>query len=427
MFRKLLFKIGQYLRNPSLKEWFLFLKKSQAWSFEELEAYQLHKLQELVSVAYHHSSFYFDVFTKAGIVPEDIQSLEDLKKLPCMSKKDLITFNQKIHTNKTLKKKFHCSTSGTSGESLPFQREESTDSFNRASIFRGYSWYDVEPWERNGYFWGFNFGGVSKLKTNLLDSLQNRFRLFSYQDKELKSFSAKLQQSNYLHGYASMVYGVAKYMNAQQLPKPKHLKMVKGTSEKIQESYQSEIVQAFGLKMISEYGAAETGIIAFECPQGYMHINMEGVLVEEENNEIIVTNLQMQAFPIIRYRLGDYIQLAPKEKKCSCGMAHPILEEVTGRIGAMVYGKEENYPSLYFYYIFKNIGLKGLNLSYQVQQHQKGELLFLIEQTMTPIELKILQQEIEHYFKQDMNYTIQEGQEIVSINKKFQSFISTIN
>ncbi|MFD1294245.1 phenylacetate--CoA ligase family protein [Lutibacter holmesii] len=427
MFWKVLFKIGQYLRNPSLDERFMFLKQAESWSLEKLEAYQLNQLIELLSVAYHHSSFYFNAFTNAGIVPEDIKSLDDLKRLPCISKKELIAFNKEIHTKKEFKKKFSCSTSGTSGESLQFQREEKADSFNRAAIFRGYSWYHVKPWERNGYFWGFNFGGISKLKTKLLDWLQNRFRLFSYKDDELKSFVTKLQNSAYLHGYASMVYGVAKYINEHQISKPKQLKMVKGTSEKIQESYQSEIQKAFGMKMISEYGAAETGIIAFECPKGNMHINMEGVLVEEENNEIIVTNLQMHSFPIIRYRLGDYITLAPKEKKCSCGLHHPILEEVNGRKGAMVVGKTQDYPSLYFYYIFKNIGLKGLNFTYQVQQHQKGELLFLIEQKISSAEINILRKEIERYFQHDVTYQIQDNQKICSEKKKSQSFISTIN
>ena len=427
MFRKGLFKIGQYLRNPSLNGWFLFLKKSEHWSLAEIEAYQLQKLQELVHEAYHNSPFYKDTFTKAGIAPQDIQSLEDLKKIPCISKKELIAFNQQIHTKSTFKNTFNSSTSGTSGEPLKFKREEPADSFNRASIFRGYSWFKVQPWEQNGYFWGFDFSGFSKFKMQFLDKLQNRFRLFSFQKKELNSFAAKLQKSTYVHGYASMIYEVAKHINKQNRSKPKHLKMVKGTSEKILESYQDEIQKAFGLKMISEYGAAETGIIAFECPQGNMHINMEGVLVEEENNEIIVTNLQMHSFPIIRYRLGDYIKLAPKGKKCSCGMQHHILEEVTGRIGSLVYGKQQHYPSLYFYYIFKNLGLKGLVLSYQIQQKKKGELVFLIAQTISLKELKLVQQEIELYFQQDMDYTIEDGQEIISINKKSQSFISTIS
>lgn len=425
MWFKIVFNIGQQLRNPSLKEWLNFLKKSEHFSIEELEAYQLQQLQKLVKLAYQHSVYYKKRFDAVGFKPQDITSLNDLHKLPVISKEELIANTTAIHTNLNFGKTFQCSTSGTSGQSLKFNREEPADSFNRASIFRGYSWYNVQPWERNGYFWGFNFSRFSKLKTQFLDQLQNRFRLFSYERNELKSFVAKLQNSSYVHGYASMVYEVANYMNKHQLSV--QLKMVKGTSEKIQEAYQSAIQKAFGQKMISEYGAAETGIIAFECPAGNMHLNMEGVLVEEIENEIIVTNLQMQAFPIIRYKLGDYIKLAPKETTCACGMQHQILEEVTGRIGGLVYGLSENYPSLYFYYIFKNLAEKGIKLSYQIQQKKKGELLFLIEQNLPSATLKLVQQEIERYFNKDMNCTIKDGQQIGSKNKKLTSFISTIN
>lgn len=427
MLAKFIFNIGQQLRNPSLKNWFLFLKKSESWSLEQLEAYQLKQLKTLLQTAYKHSTFYRDLWNKAGVHIEDVQSLGDLKKLPSIAKEDLLKFNNEIHTGIKFNKVFKANTSGTSGASLKFNREESADAFNRAAIFRGYSWYKVQPWERNGYFWGFNFKGISKWKTRLLDAFQNRFRIFSYQSKDLEQFSKKLQKAKYLHGYASMIYGLAQYFNANKLPKPKHLKMIKGTSEKIFEGYQSEIKKAFGLKMISEYGAAETGIIAFECPQGNMHLNMEGVIVEEAHNEIIVTNLQMTSFPIIRYRLGDYIKLAPKEKKCTCGLQHLMLEEVTGRIGAVVYGITATFPSLYFYYIFKNLAQKGLPLNYQIQQHKKGELLFLIEQKLAVPELKMLEKEIETYFKNDITFTIEGLKKDVSKNKKMQSFISTIS
>ena len=67
---------------------------------------------------------------------------------------------------------------------------------------------------------------------------------------------------------------------------------------------------------------------------------MEGVIVEEIDNEIVVTNLQMTSFPIIRYKLGDYIKLDHKTKPCACGMAHQVINEVQGRIGDLVYGKK---------------------------------------------------------------------------------------
>jgi len=428
MIAKWIFMCGQQLRNPSLKSWLGFLKNTETWSSEQLEAYQLQKLKELVQHVYENSKFYQEKFVALGIHPSEIRTLSDIKKLPLVSKEELIHFNKEIHAKGIFEKTFQASTSGTSGESLKFKREESADSFNRASIFRGYSWYQVKPWERNGYFWGFNFSTLQKLKTSQLDTLQNRFRLFSYESKELFAFTRKLTQASYIHGYSSMIYETAKMVNRGDIQKPQQLKLVKGTSEKIMEAYQQEIIKAYGTKMISEYGAAETGIIAFECPQGNMHINMEGVIVEEMNHEIIVTNLQMQAFPIIRYKLGDYIKLAPRTKQCACGMKHQILEEVTGRIGSVVYGTLTNYPSLYFYYIFKNLAATHhLYLNYKAVQYEKGRLTMYIEQLLTKTELEVLKKEIEVYFKKDLKVEIKMGQKINEEYKKQQSFISKIS
>ena len=427
MFFKRVFKIGQHYRNPSLQKWFFFLKATEKWTLEELKAYQLKKLQELLVDAYNQSSYYKIAFNKNNITPSDISSLDDLKKIPIITKKELIAYNLEIHSTTIFNKVFNANTSGTSGASLKFKREESADSFNRASIFRGYSWYHVNPWETNGYFWGFNFEGFSKWKTKLMDKLQNRFRLFSYKKEDVAMFIGKLRNATYLHGYSSMIYETAKLINSQNLKKPLNLKMVKGTSEKIYEGYQEEVKKAYGVKMISEYGAAETGIIAFECTKGNMHVNMEGVIVEELENEIVVTNLQMSSFPIIRYRLGDYVKLAVKDKKCGCGMQHQIIEEVTGRIGELVYGLQQTYPSLYFYYIFKNLGTKhALFLTYQVIQNTKGSLVFFIEQCLNEVELKMLKNEIMIYFKNDINFDIQHSQTIVAKGKKLKSFISNI-
>lgn len=425
MFYKLIFTIGERLRNPSLRKWFAFLKQSEHWSLDQLETYQLQELKALISFAKAHSEYYKEKFKCIDIA--SFTSLEDLKKLPVLSKQDVLQFNEKIHTKYPFGKVFTATTSGSSGDPLVYTREESADSFNRASIFRGYSWHHVQPWERNGYFWGFDFSTFKRLKISVLDALQNRFRVFDYKEKAFKRFVKKLQNATYIHGYSSMIYQAAKLINEQKLPKPKHIKMVKGTSEKIYDSYKAEIKEAFGVPIISEYGAAETGIIAFECSAGNMHINMEGVIVEEIENQIVVTNLQMKTFPIIRYQLGDYIELAPKERKCVCGKSHYILNEVTGRIGANVYGNQEIYPSLYFYYIFKNLGKKHhLKLTYQIIQKEKGILIFNLKENLTDKHEELLKQEIYNYFSDDISYEINQNVKKKHDNGKTKSFISYI-
>ncbi|WP_243456784.1 phenylacetate--CoA ligase family protein [Polaribacter batillariae] len=319
-------------------------------------------------------------------------------------------------------------TSGTSGESLKFKRNEVADSFNRAASLRGYSWYGVKPWERNGYFWGVNVTLLERFKSKILDFLQNRFRIFTYKENEIKKFARKTLKATYIHGYSSMIYQTAILINKLNLPKPQNIKLVKGTSEKILDAYQPEIQQAFGKKIISEYGATESGIIAFECKFGAMHINMEGVLVEEVDNEILVTNLQMNSFPIIRYKLGDYIKLAPKNQKCSCGLQHRIILEVTGRIGENIYGKKEVYPSLYLYYIFKNLSkVYNIKLNYQVVQEEKGSLTFFIEQSLNNSSKQKLIDQIDQYFYKDIAFLINDNALFIKENKgKLKNFISKV-
>ena len=209
------------------------------------------------------------------------------------------------------------------------------------------------------------------------------------------------------------------------MSKPAHIKMIKGTSEKIFDNYQEEVKKAFGTKIVSEYGATESGVIAFECPEGNMHINMEGVLVEEIENEIVVTNLQMTSFPLIRYKLGDYIQLAPESKQCKCGRKHRILEEVTGRIGETIYGRTTEYPSLYFYYIFKNLSnTHNIKLNYQIVQNERGKLEVRIEQMMLESEKEKLKEEFLAYFNNDIAYSLKDDCTLQTSNSKLKSFIS---
>ena len=205
--------------------------------------------------------------------------------------------------------------------------------------------------------------------------------------------------------------------------------MVKGTSEKIYDYYKPTIEKVFGVKFTSEYGAAETGIIAFECPEGRMHVTMENVIVEVIENKIYVTNLYSYSLPIIRYELGDYV-IINNDKKCPCGREHTVIEEVTGRIGKKIYGFKSFYPTLTLYYIFKNIALtRGIKLAYFGKQYKKGELILEIIKDDNFNENDIssyILEESDKYFSDDLNVQILYIKTIQSKNKKekdFESFL----
>lgn len=425
-----IWNLGARYRNPSVYKIYEELKQSECFSQQQLEALQLKKLKETLVFAQKHSALYRRRFAEVAFDPEnDFQCIADMQKIPVIHKADLLLHTGDVHTIFPFKKVFKSETSGTSGQVLKFDKDEYWDSFNRAAMMRGYSWHGVSMWEKNGYFWGYNINPCKQIKIRIQDFLQHRFRLFTYDEQSIRSFAGKLKSASYLSGYSSMIYEVAKIINREKI-KTSHfkLKMIKGTSEKIFESYQAEVQQAFGSKMISEYGAAESGIIAFECQHGNMHINTEGVFVEEENGEMIVTNLVARSFPVIRYKLGDYISLRPKDFKCSCGMQHPVLESVTGRVGKLVIGHEKTYPSLTFYYVFKNLALEQkIELNYQVHQYEKGKLVVLIEQQLPATVFNLISKEFAKYFDTDIGIEIRDQSELHQKNAKLRDFISHLS
>lgn len=423
---KLIFYLGVFLRNPSLLQSVKELMQTDFASFEELKKIQEKKLQKLLDIAFEDSPYLKNKYLAAGISREDIQSIAHLSKLPTIDKDELRINSSEINSTVKFKKIFLSETSGTSGQPLKFNKNEEWDSMNRAAMFRGYSWYGVKPWDKNGYFWGYNIAEKSRKKIKILDWLQNRFRIFSYEKEEIIDFSKKLSKAKYLEGYSSMIYEVAKIINSTpHAKKPLGIKLIKGTSEKIYDNYHNETVKAFGSRIRSEYGAAEAGLIAFECPQGYMHINCENVIIEVEDDEILVTNLISHSFPIIRYKLGDKVTLASENFKCKCGRQHPVILDVLGRVGKKVIGLNEAYPSLTFYYVFKNLALNsGVVLNYQAVQHEKGLVVLKIEQNETAT--KLLSKELEKYFGDDVKFEIRYNSILHKMDGKLKDFITTL-
>lgn len=427
MLRKLIYNIGTAIRNPSLKSYYKFLKRSETWTKEELLEYQFDKCKSFLEFVQIYSPYYKKKFQEVDFSPKKMKSLEDLKKIHPISKSEMLNNTKEIHTKYSFSKLFHSETSGTSGQPLKFVRNEEWDSHNRAAMFRGYSWYGIKPWDKNGYFWGYNISESAVIKTKLLDYLQNRFRVFSYEDNEILKFTKKIEKAKYLHGYSSMIYEVAKIVNRMNLGGNYKLKMIKGTSEKIHENYYDEINKAFGLKVINEYGAAESGLIAFECEKESMHINIENVIVEIEEGEIVVTNLLSKSFPIIRYKLGDKVTLSESNFICSCGRNHPIIIDVLGRVGKKIIGYKQKYPSLMFYYVFKNLAVNNnIILNYQAIQSEIGNITLKIEQDAKNFE-KQLKDELSKYFSDDIIFEIWYEQKLHSMEGKLKDFITYID
>ncbi len=424
-FHKYLYLAGERFKNPYLKKHLDNLMKSDRASLKELEKIQLERLKKLLTHAKNSTNFF-----KERLKDIDIENmtLDDLKKIPILTKEELKANADDLRNDANGEPLIKAETSGTTGDVFLFNKNLHWDASFRAAQYRGYSWYGVKPWEKSLYFWGFKKSFKDKAKIRVLDFLLNRFRFFDYTEEEFEQAADRIRKSSYIAGYSSSIHMMAKYFKKKGY-KFDNVKMVKATAEKVYDSYHKTVKEVFGRKLTSEYGSAEAGVIAYECPKGNMHIVMENVIIEEIDNKIIVTNLWAYSLPYIRFELGDYVVL-DNETKCPCGRSHKIIKEVTGRIGRKIYGKEEVYSTININHTFKNLSFKyGIELAYSAKQYEKGKMVFEIikDESINEDEAreKLIASAYE-YFKDDLDVKVKfvsykEGKS--KKQKDFESFV----
>jgi len=424
-FYKCVYKIGERIRNYKISEHTKMLLETDFETIENLEVLQLKRLKKLLIHAKAHSPYYQDSLKNIDI---ESMSLENLEVLPVLTKQNVQEFNTQIQNRVDEQKHFKSVTSGSTGNPLLFYRNLDWDAAHRATIMRGYSWYNVKPWEKSLYFWGFNPNWKKRILMRTTDFLMNRYRIFSYNDKDFKQIRNYISKVKYIEGYSSAIFTMSQYFSKTNQSFDQ-IKMVKGTSEKIFDYYQGSVQRVFNQKMISEYGSSEGSVIAYECPSGHMHIAMENVIVEEVDKKILVTNLHSFSFPIIRYELGDYIEL-DKKTLCACGRKHYIIKEVTGRIGKKIEGKNSSYPSSSLFYMFKNLVSEcNVKCSYFACQDTVGilNLKVMCEEKDEENIRGYIEKEKEVLYADDLELNIKFISELSHKNRKVQSFESNLD
>ena len=428
IFYKLIYKVGEFLYTPLIKKAEKELLSSDYSTESDLLELQNRRLSKLLTYAVNNNSFYRDKYKN---IQFEKVTVDNISILPILTKDELRENYTNIQMKYLDEKHFSSETSGSSGEPLIFNRNESWVASHRAAQIRGYSWYGVKWWDKNIYFWGFDPSFIKKIQMRFVDFFLNRYRIFSFDANTLEKSLVQIKKSKYIEGYSSCIFQLSKYLNDNSI-QINTLSLVKGTSEKIYPNYKALSEKVFNTTMVSEYGAAEAGIIAFECPEGTMHVTMENVIVEEVNGKIIVTNLHSFSLPIIRYDLGDYIEL-DKEHDCACGRKHHAIKDIRGRVGIDIVGLKQNYPSLVLYYIFKNIALaSSLQISYFGKQFEAGILILEVCEVehLSKEELRnIILIESHKYFKKDVSVEVRIKKDEESKLKKekdFESYIVSI-
>ena len=138
-------------------------------------------------------------------------------------------------------------------------------------------------------------------------------------------------------GYAESLDLLARVNLASGLEAPPDLETVISSAGVLSIEARARISKAMGTPVFDRYGAREGGLIAYECQahEG-LHLNCYSQVVEllpipgePDLHEILITNLDNYAMPLIRYRIGDLATRKPTA--CDCGRSWPRIAAVAGR------------------------------------------------------------------------------------------------
>lgn len=328
---------------------------------ELLRQQQSEKLIRQVRHVWDHVPYYRALMEKKGVTPEDIHGVEDLHKLPFLSKKDLRESYPYGMLAVPLRDcvRIH-STSGTTGKRVvAFYTQRDIDVWedcaSRALTAAGATKEDVC---QVAYGYGLFTGGAglngASHKVGCLTlpmSSGNTERQIMFM-RDLKATILCCTPS-----YAAYIGETLREMGLT--PDDISLKAGIFGAEPWTEEMRHDIEKSLGIKAYDIYGLTETcgPGVAFECEeQNGMHINEDHfyaevidpdtgeVLQDGEKGELVFTSLDKEAFPLLRYRTRDICVL--NREKCACGRTFVRMTKPMGRTDDMLIIRGVNvFPS----------------------------------------------------------------------------------
>lgn len=379
--------------GPGFHGFFEELNKTQWYKPERLRRFQESRLRALLKHAYQNVPYYHKTLKEENVRPRDVRTIEDLKKLPILTKQDVRNHSSQLIAVNA--KDYKCGlsrTSGSTGRPLTFLLDQQNREMEYASQWRHRVWANINfssrianfrgtlgwrKFERDKPSWKFN--ALSKeLEFNILGMDNYVLKMYV---KQLKKFRPDL-----VEGYPSAVELLAAYMLEHEISGI-FPTAVETSSEKLSDNQRSVIEEAFRCKVYDWYGQSEYVVSAGQCPDGNYHIVESGIMEfirdgeqvgEGEMGEIVGTGLYNYSMPFIRYRIGDIGNYS--EEKCNCGRRLPVLQSLEGRVSETIITPDGKLLSgMSFEHYWKHrIGPYTPNVDY-VHIIQKSKRRLLVE------------------------------------------------
>jgi phenylacetate-CoA ligase len=392
MFHKQLFIAAHQIGDRNFYPTYKKLVKNQWKSYEELKEEQKKQLRNMINFAYKNVPYYHNLFDNLKLSPDDIKKVEDLEKLPILTKEII---KQKwedfkpVNLNKM--RYYEAATGGSTGTPFKYRLYKFDRFLGGALLYRGWGYGGYELGDKMVFLAGasLDIGKKSYLAKRVHEIARNIKKLSSFDmdEKEMQQYVNIINsfKPKFIRGYASSIYFFAKWIEESNIEIHQPM-AVFTTAEKLYPNMREKIKDVFNCDIYDAYGLNDGGIGAYECSEhSGLHIDTERSIMEvvdEDGNqlengegEILATSLYNYAMPFIRYDTGDLGHII--DDVCGCGRGYKLLKELVGRsVDVFVTPEGKNVHGWFFLYIFWEY-CKGVK-EYQVVQEKLDKIVIKI-------------------------------------------------
>jgi len=343
------------------RQWYEALSKLSASAAEDVHLFQKERLRDLLLEAQAFSPWYKGEFEKAKISPHDIHAappMDLLERLPFLEKDTLKNCpDQVVSANPERPAYATVSTSGTSGSPMKVEFDAEGRQMTYAEWRRYYDWLGlpqqfrsvrfsgriiVKPSARKPPFWAWN-----RIDDQLFMSA------YHLKPENIPAYIEKLNafRPDLIDGYPSAIFIIAQAILRYGTKLDFEPTAISLTAETLMDPQRHIIEKAFGCKVFNQYASSEGAPWIVECLYGNYHLWLDtGVFefidskpLDEESRmaELVVTSFRNFRTPLIRYRIGDYIQTFNNPPVCPCGTPYPVVKGVVGRNDDILYTEEK--------------------------------------------------------------------------------------
>ncbi|HEX6284791.1 MAG TPA: hypothetical protein VFZ71_07945 [Pyrinomonadaceae bacterium] len=373
--------------QEAFNEGIRFRRNAATWDDERKRQWILERLRNVVRRAYDETVYYRELFERNGFNPRVDFSFADFARLPVLTREDIHDAGRNLLASSVppdqLRKD---STGGSTGVPTELWLGPNERGWRDSGMERFFELLGVPEGSRTALLWGHH------LDPKATDSLRERYQAFvsntRYFDslrlspETLERYHRELESFRpaFIIAYASALGQLAEYILARNYKPNYPTRCLVTGAEKLWSRHRRFIEEAFGLPVHERYGSRDAGCVGVQLePNKGLHYTVDwaNTLVEPQTTEpespILITKLQADGMPMIRYHIGDVARFPPGSKP-----GHPVfvLPDVMGRVVDRISLPNGGWVT-------------GLELPHMLKDYPVREFLFLQRQDHS-VELQIV-------------------------------------